>query len=333
MIIRFTLILCLLGCIGLPAQDLHFSQFYLNPMNLNPASTGIFKGDFRAAALYKSQWASVPVNYQTFSGAVDWKAIRRNNSLVSVGFLLQHDKAGDGGLTWNQAGLTASVAQAIGADQAVSIGFGLGMVQRSVDLTGLKFTNQWTGDLYDPGLPANEPLGRSSGLHPSLSAGINWHYEPTGSRSRLNAGVGMLHLNRPSVNLAENGNYKLPARVTISVDGALQVGTWTDLVAFGAWQKMTTAHEMLVGAGVHRILSSGPGSDMAVQASMATRFGDALIPAVQLEYNNWLVGISYDWNTSGFDLATRGHGGVEIGVVYRLLPVPPVKTFKSCPIF
>jgi type IX secretion system PorP/SprF family membrane protein len=333
MITRYLPLALFFLCTGLGAQDLHFSQFYDNPMNLNPAATGIFKGDIRAAAIYRSQWVSVPVSYRTFSGAFDWKVLKKENNLVSVGLLLQHDKAGDGGLTWTQAGFSGSVAHALGKSQAISAGFGLAFAQRAVDLSGLKFLNQWTGDLYDPGLPANEPLGRSSGLHPTFSAGLNWHYELEGSRNRLNVGAGMLHLNHPAISFADSRNFRLPTRVTFTLDGALEAGQSTDVVGFGVMQKMLTAQEIIVGGGVHQILSSGPGQDIAVQLTLALRLGDALIPAVQLEYNNWLVGVSYDYNTSPFDVATRGRGGIEVAVIYRNLPAPPVKTFKSCPIF
>jgi hypothetical protein len=96
---------------------------------------------------------------------------------------------------------------------------------------------------------------------------------------------------------------------------------------------MGAATETIAGGGIRQILTTGPGVDMAVQLSLALRFGDAWIPALQLEYNNWTVGVSYDYNTSPFDIATRSRGGIEIAVIYRNLPAPPMKTFKSCPIF
>jgi hypothetical protein len=100
-------------------------------------------------------------------------------------------------------------------------------------------------------------------------------------------------------------------------------------VAFGAAQQMTKSRETLFGGGVRRVLSP----DAAVQFTLASRFGDALIPTFQVEWLNWTAGLSYDVNISDFDVATNGRGGFEIAVVYRTLPVPPVKAFKSCPIF
>lgn len=328
---RFTAIglLILSATFKITAQDLHYSQFYLNPMHLNPALTGIFRGDLRVAASYRSQWKSVPVPYQTFSGTVDWKTLKRDVNLLSVGFQVQHDRAGDAAMTWTQVGALAGVAHALGESQALSAGIGLAIAQRAFDISKLTFKNQWSGDLFDAALPTGENFNKNSGLAPTLSAGLNWHYGPAGGRSRLDAGIGAFHLNQPKVNFRDDADRHLPARFTVMLDGALQTGEFTDIVAFGAAQQMSEAREILFGGGVRRVLSP----DVAVQFSLATRLGDAFIPAFQVEWFNWTAGLSYDLNISDFDIATNKRGGFEIAVVYRTLPVPPVKTFKSCPIF
>lgn len=311
------------------AQDLHFSQFYHNPQHLNPALTGIFRGHFRAAALYRSQWSSVPVPYTTFSGAVDWKALNRGLNLLSVGFLAQHDRAGDAALTWTQVGASGSVAHALGATQALSAGVGFAFVQRAFDISKLKFHNQWAGDLFDPSLATGESFDKNSPLAPTLSAGLNWHYEPTETRTRLDAGIGAFHLNRPKINFRDDADQRQPVRLTLSLNGAWQMSELTDFVAFGAGQQMADAREIVAGGGLRRVLSK----DAAAQFTLAARLGDALIPAFQVEWRDWTAGLSYDWNISAFDIATGGRGGIEIAVVYRPLPVPPMKTFKACPIF
>lgn len=330
-LMRFPLLLSLAlsFSVKIAAQDLHYSQFYLNPLHLNPAQTGIFRGDFRAAGLYRSQWSSVPVPYNTFSAAVDWKTIKRDLNLLSVGFQMQHDRAGDAALTWTQVGAMASVAHAVGKNQAISAGAGLAFVQRAFDISKLKFRNQWAGDLFDAALPTGENFDKNSGLAPTLSAGLNWHYEPANTRTRLDAGIGAFHLNQPKINFRDDAAQHLPMRLTLMLNGALQTGEFTDFVAFGAAQQMSKAREILAGGGVRRVLSQ----DVAVQFTLATRIGDAIIPAFQVEWLNWTAGLSYDWNISDFDIATGGRGGFEVAVVYRPLPVPPVKTFKSCPIF
>ena len=53
------------------AQDIHFSQFNNSPLNLNPAQTGLFNGDWRFVGNLRNQWSSVPVPYRTFSLSTD----------------------------------------------------------------------------------------------------------------------------------------------------------------------------------------------------------------------------------------------------------------------
>ena len=62
------LVAAVLACCGLTgmAQDIHFSQFYFSPLNLNPAATGIFDGDYRIAGNHRQQWRSVTTPYTTF---------------------------------------------------------------------------------------------------------------------------------------------------------------------------------------------------------------------------------------------------------------------------
>ena len=316
------------------AQDLHFSQFYHNSMHLSPATTGVFRGDMRAAAIYRTQWASVPVSYQTFSGAFDWKAFRRQNNLVAFGLMMEHDQAGDAALTWTQLGGTVSVSHAIGAWQALSGGFGLAFAQRTFDIGKLTFKNQWAGDYFDPSLPTKETFGSRSGIFPTVSAGINWLYEPVDSRTRVTAGFGLFHLNKPASGFGDDKSSRLPIRTALNLQATKQLTEWLDIIVVSSWQQMGAAREILAGAGVRRILSNEtPATETAIQFTFSSRLGDALIPAIQVERGNWTAGLSYDWNTSDFEVATNNRGGLELALIYRTLPVPPPKVRKTCPIF
>ena len=60
------------------AQDPRFSQYNAAPQILNPAMTGLFNGNYRVSAIYRSQWRSilgdeaVPL-FRTFSGSFDMR--------------------------------------------------------------------------------------------------------------------------------------------------------------------------------------------------------------------------------------------------------------------
>jgi type IX secretion system PorP/SprF family membrane protein len=325
------LLFCVCYGASVTAQDLHFSQFYNNPQHHNPALTGIFEGEWRAGANYRSQWETVPVQYRTAAAWGDFKWVTGERFMLATGLLVQSDRAGDAGLTWNQAGLQVSVAHAMGPQQALSVGLGAGLAQRSIDLSGLKFQNQWDGDLYNPGLSSQETIGNRSNAALTMSAGANWHYEPGGglTRSRIDAGVGAYHLNRVKVNFEGTEDYVLPVRWTAQVHARFQVRAQTDIVAYALHQQMSSARESIIGGGLRLVLSP----DMAAQLSAGWRVGDAVIPALQVEFGAWTAGLSYDWNVSQLQAVTRGRGGIELSVIHRSLPVKPPKGFKSCPIF
>ena len=55
------------------AQDIHFSDFYSSTLNLNSATTGEFIGNYRYQGVYRWQYGTVTVPYQTFSISADVK--------------------------------------------------------------------------------------------------------------------------------------------------------------------------------------------------------------------------------------------------------------------
>lgn len=325
----FSLVFLLFATIA-SAQDLHFSQPYHNPMQFTPAQTGVFQGDIRAMGMYRSQWTSVPVSYRTFAAAFDMKAWQRGANSVGAGLLVQQDKAGDAGLSWLQIGFSGSATRVLDDWNSLSVGFGLAVAQRRFDISGLTFKNQWTGDTYDASLPTKESFNQSSGLSPTLSAGLNWRLEVPGKRTEANVGIGAFHLNRPAIGFDPGGSEQLPVRLAVLANSAVALNESYDLIVFAIGQRMGVAQEILFGAGGKLWLIP---DQTAIQFTLAMRLGDALIPALQYEFGDWTIGLSYDWNRSDFQTATNGRGGFELAVVYRSLPVPPVKTFKSCPVF
>ncbi len=67
--------------VNLNSQDIHFSQFYMSPLNLNPAMTGVMNGNIRLTGNYRNQWASVlrDKSFRTYSVSYDQRvAVGRN---------------------------------------------------------------------------------------------------------------------------------------------------------------------------------------------------------------------------------------------------------------
>ncbi len=82
------------------AQDIHFTQFDMTPLVINPAFTGMFDGQVRAGAIYRNQWASVTVPYVTYGASVDLPLpIERNGDYLAGGLQFYKDQAGDANLS------------------------------------------------------------------------------------------------------------------------------------------------------------------------------------------------------------------------------------------
>ena len=86
------------------AQDIHFSQFYMAPLNLNPALTGLMNCNQRLSANYRNQWASVLRDkaFQTYNVAYDSRIPVGRNDYIGVGGSIWGDKAGSLNFRTNQ---------------------------------------------------------------------------------------------------------------------------------------------------------------------------------------------------------------------------------------
>jgi hypothetical protein len=258
--------------------------------------------------------------------------LQRKNNTLSVGLLLQHDQAGDAGLEWLQAGIAVGVAHTIWGSHQFGAGFGVEMVQRRVDISRLNFKNQWAGDFFDPGRANGETFNQNSSLKPVLSAGVHWRYAPEDPGKRLELGVGMGNINRPVVSLGDFGA-PMDRRITFFANGFWPLNAWQSLVVLNQMQYMGKAKEVVLGAGIRRVLTKGIANEQVLQMTFSYRVNDALIPALQIERNNWTLGLSYDWNISSFSTASRGRGGIEIAVIWRKIPVKSAGISKACPVY
>jgi type IX secretion system PorP/SprF family membrane protein len=76
--------------------DPHFTQNYTYPMYVNPALAGSSDGEYRASAIYRSQWGSVSDPYRTMGISFD----ARTNKNIALGINLLNQSAGDGGFNY-----------------------------------------------------------------------------------------------------------------------------------------------------------------------------------------------------------------------------------------
>ncbi len=338
--LHFTWIFLVLGVLSfssLQGQDIHFSQYYNSPLNLNPALTGIFRGDYRFIGNYRNQWSSVPVDYNTFSGSFDMRYSHKKieNGFFGAGIILNSDKAGDSELGLSQVMLSLSYSQVMNESNVITLGFQAGAGQRSFKTDKLQLGNQF-GDIFLETNPTGENFGNTSKTYTDLSTGVNWHLQPDGGRSSADFGLGIHHLNRPKVNFMEVDEISLPMRFSLYTIAEIAGPDKLSYLIHAIGQGQRAFNEGMIGGGVKYWLSQQRGKEMAVQFETSYRFvgaDDAIIPSVEVHYLMWKVGFSYDVNLSGFTRATNSRGGPELSIEYILTKVGPTKEIKACPIF
>lgn len=321
---------------GVHAQDLHHSQFYTSPLNLNPALTGVFNGDYRGALNLRSQWAVDDlVKYQTVAFNADMKIRPRMGAkgFWAAGLLFNYDQAGDSRLNLAHVGLSGSYTRALTRNHLVTLGGLVGFAQRRFRTDDLIWDSQWTGSGVDPDLPTMEDLSNTSNTFADLSAGINYRFQAS-ERTFLNLGLGYFHINEPDQTFfSQSSTEVLDSRYAISLVSSWQLLPVLDLLLHGVMQFQGEYDELTLG-GYGRIhLNQKRGKELAILLGFGGRLEDAWIPKVALEYNNWYAGLSFDINNSDFNRATNSRGGPEISIMYRMTTVKPLPEFKNCPIF
>src|ERR1700710_1960135 len=79
--------------------DPHFSQYYADPLWLNPALTGVIDGDMRLNLNAKQQWSNIGEGYKTGGVSMDFLPTEK----VGVGFNIMNQAAGTAGYNYFSA--------------------------------------------------------------------------------------------------------------------------------------------------------------------------------------------------------------------------------------
>ncbi|HKR04210.1 MAG TPA: PorP/SprF family type IX secretion system membrane protein [Bacteroidia bacterium] len=318
------------------AQDIHFSQFNRSPLNLNPANTGFFDGDFRISGIHRNQWKSVTVPYKTFSGSFDMTTPFPNadNNLIGAGIVLNSDKAGDSEYGIFEGALSTSLIKNIGGDSVhfISGGIQLGFVQQSINYAKLTFDNQYNGDSFDPSLANGETFADDKFIYFDLSAGVNWLFR-INERVNLGAGLSLFHINKPRLSFMDNGSSKLNRKVAFDVKSSIGLTEKIYLLPAVLYQNQYKYKELDFGSNVKFIVNKKPGKFIALYGGLWMRSKDAIFPSIGLDYNELNLGFSYDINTSDLKRASNNKGAYEISLTYIIKKVKRMVIHPPCPVY
>jgi type IX secretion system PorP/SprF family membrane protein len=324
------------------AQDIHFSQFYMNPLQQNPAMAGAVYG-VEANINYKDQWRAVGAPYKTFALGyhMRYEKKRSQNGFLAFGASFFADKAGDSKMGTGQGNLVLAYHVKANSYNRFGAGIQAGYFQRTIDYSNLQWATQFDGSAYNSSLPAGISPGQSSFTRMDVGAGLSWVYNNTGGDIKVtdnhdlnfNLGFSVNHLNRPKFSFLGTDE-RLPMRFVVHGNGVISLGeSKMALVPGFMYYRQGPAQEIYVGTLFRYLISqdskfTGFKNGAALYWGAYLRTRDAVTAKFILEYAGWGFGVSYDVNISSLKVASNTRGGLELSLRFAA-PNPFMKTYGA----
>ncbi|HBS88544.1 MAG: hypothetical protein A2W91_18055 [Bacteroidetes bacterium GWF2_38_335] len=320
---------------GLTAQDIHFSQHNASPINLNPALTGYFDGDYRMVMNNRNQWQSVTVPFRTFSASFDTKitGIKVPKSFFGAGLLLNTDIEGDSDFGTTQIRVPLSYHRYLKSDSTMAVSGGLAITynMQSINYNDLYYGSQYNGSVYNPELPSYEFFNENSLSYFDFEFGacLSWQYNGMPFRS----GLSLNHLNKPRISFDGLENLKLYRKFNFFTNMTYRVNENLSLFPGILYLQQGWFSEFMFGTDLKYRMDNI--SFKAIYFTAWFRYKDAAILGMGLDYHRIKFGLSYDINYSKLYVASMGRGGLELSMIYIFSKPKPysLPVHQQCPVF
>jgi type IX secretion system PorP/SprF family membrane protein len=319
---KLLLAFCIFGTRSLIAQDIHLSQFYETPILRNPALIGLFNGDYRIQTVYRNQWNSITIPYQTGTVSAELKfPVGRSEDFVTTGLQLTYDRAGTARLQSVQVLPAINYHKSLSQDKNMflSLGFTGGIVQRQFDPSKLTFNNQYTGGRYDPTAATGEEGRLALRGYGYLDVGVGMSFNSTiGEDVNYFIGAALYHFNKPRVSFFKDNTIALDPKLTFNAGITIPMDDRVKIIGQYNQLQMGTYTEYMGGALVgYGLYDQGLESTRAFYIGAFLRWKDAIVPSFRLDMDTYEVGISYDANISKLKTASQSFGGFEVSFVFK----------------
>jgi type IX secretion system PorP/SprF family membrane protein len=312
---KLLLLILIITCFRLfpKAQvDPHFSEYYIYPSWVNPALTGSFDGNVRVSAIYRSQWASIANGLQTIGVSAD--AVTNKDLNLGLGIFQQ--SAGTGYKYLNAAASLSYTGLKFGKDgeNVIALGLQAGLINRRFDASKFQLGDQWnqvTG--YVPDNVTGDQIGTKSSSVFDAGAGALWYNTGVTAKVHPYLGFSANHLTQPADNFTTGSvKGKLPVRYTVHGGVSIAVSQGFLINPNFLYLRQGTADEKMVGAYAQVKASDA----VDVLGGVNVRFNDAVVPFAGMQFKNFLIGASYDVNTSQLGKSISNANSFELTLSY-----------------
>jgi type IX secretion system PorP/SprF family membrane protein len=313
-------LLFLAVCMEAHAQDPSFTQFYSNPIYLNPALAGS-TGCPRIVSNYRNQWPQLTGNYITSAVAYDSYVKSISGGL---GIIALHDMQGQATIQTSMIGGVYSYNLKVNRKFSIMVGARAAYFQKFLDWDKLTF-----GDMIDPRRgfiyqTGDVPRGTGRRGFFDVSAGA------VGFGKNYYFGIAAHHLNRPDESMIL-GTSRLPMRITGHAGAEIKLGqrgrytNTTSILPNIIYQYQNGFQELNIGTYIKY-------GDFTVGAWYRNR--DAFILLFGVNFEKFKLGYSYDLTVSKLGNGISG-GSHEVSLGMNLKCRKKAKNFRkiSCPSF
>lgn len=292
--------------------DPHLSQYYANPMWLNPAMTGLVDGDLRVVANQKGQWGSITKPFTTSVFSIDLPI-----NQLGVGFTILNQSAGDADFNYLTALASVSYNVRFGQSGFDFLSFGVqgGIINKSFDASKII--------VGDPGDPNNggESFSNRSRTVPDVNAGVLYFNGNPTTRANLFFGASSAHLSQPNDDFLGTSNQRVNRRYTAHGGVRYKASEAFEITPHALLLVQGKSKE--IAAGAYAQYNINPNANLLFGATY--RFDDAIIAYTGVQVKDILFGVSYDVNSSPLQVGTNNKGGFEFSLSYvkrKKLPDP-----------
>lgn len=317
--ITLILLFAVAGMQGVNAQDVGFSQFYANPLYLNPAFAGS-KVAPRIALSYRAQWPGLVSAFSTVSASYDQYI---NDMHGGIGAILLSDRQGDHGmLNINMLAAMYSFRFQVHEDIFVNLALQAGVVNMNLnwDPNIMRWPDQIDANCGWINLTSATPPDNRSKFYPDFAAGA-MIYGPA-----WYAGFAAHHLNQPSQGFyAED---RVPMKFTANAGGLINLSEERRRQSsLGLGTPVISPNFIYQYQGGFHYFNYGLYLDwmpflVGAWFRHSTTNVDAFIFMVGAQHDHFKVGYSYDVTLSEMGNSTLGSHELTVGI---LLPVPEQK--------
>jgi len=204
----FGIFLCI-ACLGIPGsygQDVSFSQYYANPLYLNPAFAGTI-GATRVALQYRDQWHQFKDAYTSYTAAIDMPVDKLQGGL---GFYVLNDAQANHVLNNFQLNGAYSVKIRVNRDYYFHGGIQVGYAENSLKTGDLIFADNLENNGGTPGTSA-ETFTDTKTSYLDYAFGMLLYSQ------YVFGGISVHHLTEPDLSFSDDNPYdsRLPRKYTV----------------------------------------------------------------------------------------------------------------------